>query len=167
MTFHKILYKNGSGELLTFDDDSIWKVAARDSAITKTWDNTDTLIIVQNNSFWDSFWTSAYPFRIVNVSKGSSVAAINSQGPTYRNPLTLYITGMDDRFNYIYLNDGSVWHIHTEDSAASFHNPIEGYNWFEGDAIMLGSNNAWFAYRNPYILLNVNSDNYVRAKRIQ
>ncbi len=164
---HKITYKNAGGELVTLEDDSIWKVASRDAATTKSWNSTDNLIIVQNNSFWDSFWTSAYPFRFVNQTQGTSVAVINSQGPKYSSPNTLRITGMDDRFNYIYLNDASVWQIHKDDSAASFDNPIEQYNWFENDAIILGSNNAWFAYKTPYILFNVNSDNYVRATRIQ
>ena len=159
--FHLPIARSWDGEYITIEDGSIWKIWAGDAYLDLNWFMTDTLVIIQDTSFF-----AVYPYRIVNQNTGASVAATLYAGPIYGNPYTLQIAAIDTFFNQVYLNDGSVFEISAFDDSCLVNGNLK-YRWMVGDAVVLGSNDGNFALTRPFIIINVNVNDFARANRIR
>lgn len=137
-------------DLVTFNGDTVylsngttWMVSLFDSYKTLNWLTSDSIIVMPNP---DAF--SIYDYCLVNLNTGAQVQ-VNLISAT-----KLYMITAIDRINdIVYLSDGSSWGVSIFDSSRL-------YNWYVGDAVILGINNDPLSIR-PNILINPHTLNYV------
>lgn len=129
----------GSVEL---EDGSIWTIWYEDLYKTANWLDTDLIVISRNPSLF-----SSYDYLLTNQNTGVSILANLYMGPLYDSLYRRWIIAVDDYYNYVYLDDGSVWSMSWFDSSTV-------YAWNVGDTVIIGVSDSLF---NPNFLLNVNS----------
>lgn len=132
-----------NGDTVYLSNGTTWMVCSFDSYKTLNWLTSDSIIVMPNP---DSF--SIYDYCLVNLNTGAHVQ-VNLFSAT-----KLYqITRIDRVSDIVYLNDGSSWGVSIFDSSLL-------YNWYAGDAVILGINNDPLSIR-PNILINPHTLNYV------
>lgn len=138
------------GDTLEIEDGSVWKVHPSHAYKVLDWRTSDSLIITQNTS-----WFSRYNYRIVNKTTNQSAEVDLSLGPITNGPYTRYIVAADINRKEIMLNDGTHW-------AVSWFDTSIFNKWALNDAIIIGIN-AGFDYKCESILINVTTNDYLRA----
>lgn len=136
------------GDEIELLDGSLWYIRPADRFKTLDWMITDTVVIMQNTS-----WFSSYDFVMVNLNTGDRVEVDMTMGPYYAGIYTYYIVAIDYFADEILLNDGSVWDISIFDNIG---------HWMVNDTVIIGINDA-FSLFNPNILINVNTLDYVEG----
>jgi|GEM_PF-867789 len=155
-SIHWISRVSAFGNSLELEDGSTWKVSAYDQYKANNWRIEDPLVITQNHR-----WFSSYTYRIINKSSGASIEAELYFGPIKHGTYTLYVISIDPSRNIIEAINGKNEVTHWEIC------PRDWYafdQWELNDAIIVGHNSGW---ESSYecILINVNMDNFVRAKQ--
>lgn len=150
--YHFPLSISYSGDTIELEDGSIWSVRWSDRNKTLDWLISDIIHITPNSD-----WFSSYNYRLVNQNTGASVAVNLALGPIYNGFYTHWIIGIDYDHNKVYLEDGSHWTIDGSDSSIL-------YKWLPNDTIIIGTNDSWWPFSKPNILLNVAMLNHVTAK---
>lgn len=143
------------GTSIELADGSIWAVRPSDAYIASTWlwqYNPDLVVITPNHTC-----CSAYPFRLTNQATGDSVAVDLDLGPILSdglgNSYARWIVDIDYYWDYVYLDDGSIWNMSSFDSDIIF-------NWRRGDIVIIGVNDGLLSSFNPNILINVATLDY-------
>ena len=137
-----------SGPLsLELEDGSIWSIASSDRYLTEEWLSTD-MVLIRPNTFF-----SVYDYQLWNVNLGIKVRANLNIGPFIGGFYTNYIIDIDYHYGKVYMLDGTVWNV-------SFFDKEILACWIIGDPIIFGVRDSIL---NPYILINANTDSYIRA----
>lgn len=144
------------GDSIELEDGSTWKVSDYDRYKANNWRSEDPLLITQNHR-----WFSKYSYRIINKNSGASVETNLYFGPIKNGEYTLYIFSIDRVKNTIKAINGKNEITHWEICSKDWH---EFDEWEPNDAIIVGYNSGWDS-RYECILINVNMDNFVRAKQ--
>jgi hypothetical protein len=164
---HLVQDLDPKGTMLTIQDGSAWTISEKHQEIAKGWSLNDAITITPNNpSFWDKIRgkKSQFKYRIVNLSKknkNQAVEATLSLAPFIHNPHTRRINRLDKSTGEIVLQNGQVWRVDMKGPSA----PIVS-EWEKDDLVIAGTNDSWFSPANPFILINVDSDNWVPATRL-
>lgn len=135
-----------SGQRVELMDGSLWQIAPSDAFIVVNWFATDLVVITPNHA-----WFSGYTFCLTNQRSGESVSANLNLGPidpAYGSLYTHWIVAIDDYYNRVYLEDGSIW------SMSAFDSQIVS-QWIVGDVVIIGVNDGWLSSSNPNVLINV------------
>ena len=151
---HWLIGVSALGDTVELEDGSVWKISSYDSIKALTWFSNDPLTITQNTR-----WFSQYNYRIINKNTGGSIEASLYLGPVQSGQYTRYIIAIDPTPSAVFLmlSDNSHWEV------SSWDQPIF-LDWALGDAVIVGYNSGFFSsYEN--ILINVNMNNFLRAKQ--
>ena len=146
---HWISAINSESRVVEIEDGSRWKLAS--PYYLGSWKNNDTLSITPNHNT-----SSQYNYYVVNKSTGGYTEANLILGPVAFGPLTHWAVGFDFAKNHVFLENDSCWQVQDTDAYIM-------QEWEPNDTIIIGSNDSWFSSYNS-ILINVNMNNYVRAK---
>lgn len=149
---HYMDTKNYDGSAITMEDDSLWGISYYDHDVVKYWYTGDSLIVAPNST-----WLSDYKYEIYNQNVGTKIRANILEGGHIA--LTRYITMVDTTWKRVYLSDGTCWQISFWDDDLISHWPI-------GSGVMIGVNNKWDHNSSPYILIDIEANQYARAKLI-
>jgi hypothetical protein len=155
--------KDHSGAALTLFDGSVWAIADEDQWTVRNWTESSELAIKPNAlSLWNKL-TGSSPsckYRIVNMATNQSAAAKLLFGPFRYNPNTTKIEMLDYFTGQVTLNNGTNWFI---DMSGPSSDVLR--RWKRGQAVICGTNDTWFSLGSPFILINVESDNWLAANR--
>src|SRR5579872_4860788 len=149
---HWLIGTSSLGDSIEIEDSSIWKINGYDSYKALSWRSNDPLLITQNTR-----WFSSYNYKIVNQATGSSLEANLIIGPLQFGALTKTIAFIDWHMGEIVLTDLSRYQISCYDISVFS-------NWQINDAVIVGYNSGWDSNCES-ILINVNMDNFIRAKQ--
>lgn len=169
------------GELVELEDGSQWKIPEDRAHKTWFWRAGDPIAITPT---WK--WFSSYTYCITNKANGEYVEANLFRGPVTYGPSSHWLIGKDihskeEWYNqpvydensniaytypvyqtvysyFLFLEDGSLWKIWSGDSD-------KFAQWLEKDTIIVGTNDSWWTGNFENILINVNTNTYVRALR--
>lgn len=153
--YHQPILVTSFGEVVHLEDGSVWKVSPYDASKTINWMNTDVIVVTQNHH-----WFSVYGYSLMNQTTGVSVEATISAFivPAFHTVYNHRIIGLDDLRQMIWLEDGSVWSVHSSDYSTK---------WQLNDTIIIGINTSWYMTSRPNILINADILQHVRAICIQ
>lgn len=145
-----------NGELIEIDDGSLWKVNRYQVNRVMYWHANDVVEISPSLSLYGE------RFYLTNRTKNSSVSVELSYGPIRDNPFTQQITNIErgEVFLTSIAGESSRWLIEDEET----HRLIQ---WTCGQSIIIGRYSSWFSFlskENAYILLNVENNEYIKAK---
>lgn len=149
---HVLNTKAAYGYSIQLEDGSWWEISKSDANKVLGWANGDPLAIIPNTS-----WFSSHTYYLTNRDKGTYVKANLSVGPVAYGDFTHWIGSVDLNTGHVFLDNGSCWCISSSDSKVF-------REWAPNDTIIIGYNDSWFSSYN-YILINVNMNNYLRAKQ--
>ncbi len=152
--------KDSQGFSVEMDDGAMWRITDNGSAAVVTqWRSNDSLVI--HPTMFSSL--SGGRFYILNERLRTAAVAELSYGPILGRPGNSRIIYIDSMNCAVQLQDG------TGKTVMFRLNPNDRFlfqKWQYGDTIILGSNQNCYAgwlSTYPYILINFESDNYVRA----
>jgi hypothetical protein len=140
------------GDSIEMEDGSWWKISSGDSYKVLGWRVNDPLVITPYNT-----WLSSTSYTITNKNTGSRVKAKLSVGPITYGPNSHWVTSFEPFSGYVCLENNSCWTISSSDL-----NLLR--EWALNDTIIIGVNDQWFSSYD-FILINVNMNHFVRAKR--
>ncbi|MBM3208123.1 MAG: hypothetical protein FJZ57_05900 [Chlamydiae bacterium] len=146
---HWISSTNTDARVVEIEDGSRWKLSSTYNL--RSWKSNDTVTITPNHNT-----SSEYNYYVVNKSTGGYTEANLILGPVARGPLTHWAIGFDFTKNQVFLENDSCWKISENDAYIM-------QEWEPNDTIIIGSNDSWFSSFDA-ILINVNMNNYVRAR---
>lgn len=146
---HWLIRATYDGSIAELEDGSNWKLAPNYSVFN--WKVGDPMVITPNHS-----WLSDYNYYVVNKFTGSYVAADLIVGPIAFGPYTHWVIGIDYTSGHVYLENGTTWTISSSDGFIF-------RDWAINDTVIVGANDSWFSSYDS-ILINVNMNNYVRAR---
>jgi hypothetical protein len=149
MPSHFITGYSSDVKVIEIEDGSRWKIST--SSVLRYWKLNDTIEITPNDST-----SSQYDYYLTNKSTGGYVEASLILGPVAFGPMSHWAVGFNLRKNQIFLEDNSSWNVSEDDDYIL-------NSWQANDTIIIGSNDSWFS-EYKYILINVNCNEYVRAK---
>ena len=150
-TYHPYYYIKSigfEGKTICTYDETIWTVSSRDAYIVRNWTKDMPVIIMPNHR-----WFSKHNYCLKNAVTNEIVPVTISQGPLIRH--AIFIKEMS-RYGNVTLTNGSKWSVGFFDSRNSTYN-----SWCAGHAVFIGESGNWLS---PYILLNINKNNYLTAK---
>lgn len=158
--YRLLIDKDPHGWSLEMDDGSMWRMSDSSSADeVKHWRANDSLVI--HPTLFP--YLSGGRYFIVNERvRGTAIAEL-SYGPLIDRATHNQIVYIDNFAQTLQLQDGagrvSFWHLNFGDRSLF-------KQWKLGQTIIIGSNEdcyaGWFSHH-PYILINVERNNYVRA----
>ncbi len=137
--------------LLVFEDGSRWEVS--DVDLTEEWGVGDPLSITPNTS-----WFSSYDYWITHLSTHATVKANFHSLPDPSDSHGNWMVDVD-LSGHILLQNGNVWCTDPRDLSL-----LRG--WSMNDPLVLGDSSTKNSYYN-HILINTNTDEYVRVQRYQ
>lgn len=137
-------------------DGSIWSIAYGDRWKLNDWLLTDVIAIFPNRYFF-----SSYDYILSNQRTGDVVCVdldgmeILPYDPTFMG-LRRFIINIDYVGNFLYLNDGSIWSISTNDDYIF-------RRMYVGEVVFIGLNNNWDSNTRPNILIHFDTQQYCRG----
>jgi hypothetical protein len=149
---HWVFALSAFQDCLGLEDGSIWQIDSYQAYQTRDWLTNDPVVITQNHE-----WFSSYKYRMFNKNLGSSVAVNLSLGPILNGEYSRWIVLLDHDRGVVILSDDSRWTISYRDRGILD-------EWAINDYIITGVNSGWDS-NCPYILINSNMDNFIRAKQ--
>jgi hypothetical protein len=154
-SYHNVISVSATGDSLCIEDGSVWNTFSNQTDVT-TWHMDDVLVITPNYNYF--FYTN-YKFKIINTITNEYVYTNIHLGPYVDNENAHIIHNIIFYENRIVLNNGSVWEV------SSYDMKKVAYNWLVGDGLIIGTNDQNFSsYK--YILIDVNMNNFVKARYI-
>lgn len=144
-----------TGDMIEIEDGSVWSVNSRHHSKVRGWNNSDSLIIGQNNS-----WFSSYLYVMINQSHNNQKVEVNgSLAPYLDSPYRHWISDLNIEYPAVRLEDGTWWKLNSSDRAVM-------KDWLHNDTIIIGVNQDWFTWGYHYILINVNTNEFVRTSQM-
>jgi len=144
-----------SAYAIEMEDGSHWTIPETEVAKTLEWRPGSRLSITPHRGGW--FYNSPYSYYIINEDAGSYVSSNLHIGPIAQGPKTHWIMAIDYAKGNIFLENGTSWSVAEEDLYLFD-------EWVNNQTIIIGNNDRWFASHSS-ILINVDINNFVRAKR--
>ena len=149
--FHNPMLVSAFGDVVEFEDGSIWSISSSDTYKTLNWLTSDLLVVTPNHD-----WFSSYMFKITNQNTGVAVRCNLDIKPVYNGLYTHWITAINYYTQEICLEDGSIWSVTGFDSST-----FSG--WQLNDTIIIGVNDGFLSSSKENILINAETLTYVRA----
>lgn len=151
-----------TGETVTLNDGSIWTVKPSDRGVVRTWRSIckpkgyypANVYITQNNVLFRSM-SQGYDYKLVDAATGKSIRVKLAVNALYE--YVHQITSIDYKARIVYLHDGLTFRVTTYDDSTLSH-------WQPLDYALLGVNGRWNNWTKPYMIINTNRLNHVRAK---
>lgn len=137
-------------------DGSIWRINEEDVWLTQDWLSSDPLHLMENKSWF----AGKYHYYLYNTNTCTKVRICPEMGPKHSWALRRYIHDRNLYTNEVVLNDGSFWKISSMDSN-------KFANWLPDDSILVGVNDDWLSYKRPNLLINLTTNDCVRAAWVQ
>lgn len=163
-SFYETLDFEPETHLIRLTDGSQWKVSPSDLHKLSGWKAAQPITIEVDNWSWGylTLGNKHYIYRLVNATTGSSVEALLYKGSNINSPQYRQIEGLLKSSLQVSLNDGSTWAVSSSDY-------LLFQEWVIKDTVVIGSvKKGWFDCCNNYhyILINVDSNHFVRAKKL-
>lgn len=153
---HSISSLQTNGELLEFDDGSIWKVHPSYRNEIYKWCSGDVIELSQSTNNYNS----TYRFWITNKTINSYVLAEISQGPILDHYCTQHLQYISQGHLTIVAGSGleTTWVADSRDAHL-----LAG--WKLGQTIIVGVNNSWFNWfsGSDILLYNVEKNHFIRG----
>lgn len=147
------------GDQIEIEDGSFWMTNPNDRYKLQEWNPGDSIMVMQNNR------KSTFPYILYNEISQDQVEVQNSAAPIWDGFYTHYIIAIHKPLfgeGTLKLNDGTVWILPDSQQARD-----AWTLWEVNDTVIIGTNNSFFYYFNPNILINITcSDQFVTAKCI-
>jgi len=115
------------------------------------WKANEFILVTQNRN-----WFSRYLYRIINHSRQESVEVYLHEKPEIDGEHSHSIFAMNFDKGKVVLNNTTVWELYQTDYYTY-------RNWAINDLIIIGINTGWGS-EYTHILINVDTDSWVRAK---
>lgn len=161
---HFVRETDPKGNIITIQDGTVWSVSEKDRDIAKTWRVHDEITVKPNSlTLWQKLTgkKNVHEYRLMNLQTNETVAVNMSLGPFKYNPNRRVIETIDLARGEIFLNDKTLWKIEPSDPARQILR-----SWKKGHTIICGTNDTWFSLGSPFILISVDTDNWIPATRI-
>jgi hypothetical protein len=139
--------------LVQIEDGSCWELDSSDLKKIFYWNKEIPIVITQNRSWW-----SRHNYRLIEQTTGESVCVTLKKGPIRDSEYTKLISIIDRNQIALALTN-SMSLLVCPDDAKTFE------YWYEGQAIIIGNNGGWQNETYPLLLINVNNNNFVRARQ--
>ena len=136
------------GDYVYTEDGAGYTISSLDAWETTYWLTTDRIIITADTGL------SYYNYYICNLTRGTKVLAHMTEGPYYLGAHTRWITSKGV-FGF-WLNDGYYCDVSSFD-----YDLMDLYA--VNDTIVVGVNDGFLSLFNPFILINVELDMYIRS----
>lgn len=149
---HWLIGVGDDNRSIEMEDGSHWEISPSDKRKLNSWKREDLLTISPVYS-----WFNSYDYEIVNKSAGSKVTAKLLVGPLAFGHYSHWIVDIDFTGGHVALENHMVWCVDPKDDMVL-------RSWGLNDHIILGINQSWFSHYD-HILINVNMNEHVRAKR--
>lgn len=160
-----------SENILKLEDGSEWRVHDNQTSIIFSW-RTNAPIVITPVFSW--FTTPSYPYLLHNKETDQSVKVkMQDIGPFRFGPLSTWVAGIDKSSAELFLINGqgdrTQWEVHPSDRyllEGTKNNVEDGWN--VNDAVVIGKNDGWLWWFSSYdhILINVESDHYIRIRPV-
>lgn len=150
------------------EDGSVWQIDPSDAhrMAWRGWSaGNDLLVIAQNTSLF----AGEYKFRIYNHTKDDYIGVKANLLLSAFLDRSVQIVDIDVAKRLIFLTDGSIWSISSEDDFiySDLLGGLAQRRWIPGDQLIVGVNDGFWSYSRPYLLINTNLDGkFVRAEKI-
>lgn len=162
---HFISEIDPAGSMISIQDGSGFTIKESHQPVARTWDYNTPIAIVPNNlSLWKQFFVSkpVHKYQLVNLRTNQSVEATLALGPFKNNPNSRQILRLDPMSGQVHLNNGSCWQLDVKSAACR-----EIFkSWKASHHVILGSNDTWFSIGNQFIVIDVDTDNWLPASRL-
>lgn len=139
-----------TGDEVELYNGSVWFVHPWDRYKVMNWLSTDLIYIRPNTA-----WFSSYKYVLENQVTGD-IADVNLIAPPYLE--TLWVLNVDINKGVAVLNDGTIWPLNSWDYSVY-------KKWLVGDRVVVGVNSPGRIGVYPYILINVEINNYCESER--
>jgi hypothetical protein len=139
------------GDKVELEDGSTYTIRPADRLKVLNWLTSDAILIVPPAFF------SSYQYALINQNTGCRVEVNLTLGPIFNGHYTHWVIALDRELGRICLEDGSIWEIFCLDLVPS-------KRWMIGDTVIMGINDGWFSGSKPNVLINVNLNEYIKAK---
>ncbi|NGX38293.1 MAG: hypothetical protein K1000chlam2_01466 [Chlamydiae bacterium] len=148
--------------IVEIEDGSEWIFDKNDAHVLRNWRASDTIVISPKGNW---LWSSNYAYVMTNKDLSSSINVNLMLGPIAFGPRSTWIIGLDDNLGQVYVLNGqgdrTVWEVsHTDLYLFK--------EWQHDDTLIIGENDGWLWWFSAYncIIINVNSNHFVRARQI-
>jgi hypothetical protein len=161
---HFISEVDPAGSMVSIQDGSGFTVKENQQYIAKTWELNSPIAVKPNSlSLWNKIQGSKpiHKYQLVNLKTNQSVEATLALGPFKNNPSARQILRLDGVTGEIYLNNGSCWKVDLKGTGAEFFK-----SWKKNHYVILGMNDTWFSLGNQFIMIDVDTDNWLPASRV-
>lgn len=161
---HFISEIDPAGSMISIPDGSAFTIKESHQAIAKTWDFNTPLAIVPNSlSLWNKVTGSRpqHKYQLINLRNNQTVEATLSMGPYKHNPNARQILRLDRTTGEIYLNNGACYKVEMKGAAGEVFK-----SWKADHFVILGTNDTWFSFGNQFMVIDVNTDNWLPATRL-
>ncbi len=150
---HWIMKISAFADALEIENGAVFEFDSNDGQKALNWRAQTPIAITQNRT-----WFSKYSYRIVEHSSGESIPANLKLGPYENSEYTYYLSIIDRNQVAVALTNNMSMAVCPDDQKAFS-------TWHEGEAIIIGINSGWQSKTYNFILINVNKNNFVRAKQ--
>jgi len=128
-----------------------------DASTITTWMKGAPVRITPNHS-----WTNSYEYCLTNQVTGTSVQATLTRGPYELSPYNRRVAQLNTTTGELVLDNGEYYVIGDSGTERDIF-----CKWQDKDLIIIGDNDSWFSFGYKNILINIATDNWVTASRIQ
>lgn len=153
---HWISGRTPDGFELDLEDGSKWNAYPADGIISSNWLMSDDLVLEINKDKGKN----TFPYKIKNLDRKSSVRVQLSWGPYVRGLYSFEIIDIDYNSNAMIVMDGSGFTNFID--LSRWDKNVTKY-WMLGDQVVVGVNNDWLKFWNPYFFLNVETLTHARG----
>jgi hypothetical protein len=128
-----------------------------DVSTVATWMKGSPIRITPNHS-----WTTSYEYCLTHQVTGSVVQATLTRGPLELSPYNRRIAQLNKITGELVLDNGEYYAIGDSGTEREMLS-----KWEPNDIVIIGDNDSWFSFSYKNILINIATDNWVTAARIQ
>ena len=154
--FQFVTWIGPNGCTIDLHDGTQWGIHPSDRHKVYQWYSTDELYLTVG-------WASGYKYTIVNQRNGQTVHAKLTRGPVRGGSYTRNVELVDFEHMLIHLTDGSCFQWASSDDRMMRKWYQVMVNYSENHAILIGVNTGLSSFFNEYILIDIETDSYIRA----
>lgn len=166
---HQFFGISPSGYSIVFEDDSKWMTPVNEQRRISYWRPNDSLFLYATTSWKDAVANQqAYYYYILNESEGSTVQANLYEGPKVRAMHSIFVQTLGRESLQVTVKNSAGGSMGHDDVYSFFIHPDDAplfQKWEMNDSIIMGAYDRWLTSYDC-ILINVESNHYVRAKKL-
>lgn len=147
--------RSSNGDTIDLEDGTKWGVYKGDALCTIDWEMGDRIVITNNPST-----RSLYKYNLRNLDTDDCIRVNLSVGPFSEGPYTIRVSYINYGGDIAVAHDGAGREL--ELSFSSF-DEKKVKSWEQGDSIVIGVNDDWTSWWNPYLFINVQTLESVRG----